>query len=558
MDDPTQPARIQALMTQTPDTNTTAPRTGPTVFLETFGCQMNVLDTQLVRGQLQALGYRFIDDWKLADVILYNTCSVREQAENKALSRVGEVGTLKKDRPGVVLGVIGCMAERDGPDIARRHPQIDLLCGPGELDKIPMLIDNAMKTDRSRLRTKSNAQFALQGNTHRRSSTLAAAEDHLEMLDLSRSFDPDEHKGSAYVRITRGCNKFCTYCVVPMTRGAEVHRPPDHIVDECKKLVDSGVIEVTLLGQTVNHYNYDHAAAVLINGIQQPQIGAIVNNKSPEASSRSRLSLPSVSPSNITTFANLLQRIHDEVPGLRRLRFVTNFPRDFGDDILKVMRDSPRICRYLHLPVQSGSNRMLKLMNRGYEIAEYRDLIDRARAFLPDVQIATDIICGFPSETEEDHQATIELLKFGRFKNAFIFKYSPRPGTAAIDRFKDDVPDDVKRRRNNELLNIQVEMSAKVHAACVGQTLRVFVESISEHSQRESDGALPGFGSTISLGWQKPQRVTQLVGRTDGDLIVCFNGEESMIGSIVDVAIERSTPLTLFGRVESAAATRVQ
>jgi len=519
----------------------------PTVYIETFGCQMNVLDTQLVRGQLHAMGYRFIDDWKLADVILYNTCSVREQAENKALSRVGEVGLLKKERPGVVLGVIGCMAERDGADMTRRHPQIDLLCGPGELDKIPMLIDNVMKTDPQRRRGRGSAQIALQGNTHRRSSTLAAAEDQLEMLDLSRSFDPDEHKGSAYVRITRGCNKFCTYCVVPMTRGAEVHRPPDHIVDECKKLVDSGVIEVTLLGQTVNHYHYDHAAAVTINGVQQPQIGAIVNS----SSSRSRLGTPS-SASRITTFANLLRRIHDEVPGLHRLRFVTNFPRDFGDDILEVMRDSPRICRYLHLPVQSGSNRILKLMNRGYEVEEYRYLIDRARAFLPDVQIASDIICGFPTETQEDHEATIELLRYCRFKNAFIFKYSPRPGTAAIDRFEDDVPDDVKRRRNNELLTIQVDISAKVHAACVGGTLRVFVESISEHSQRESDGALPGSGSTISLGWQKPRRVTQLTGRTDGDLIVCFDGDESMIGSIVEVKIERSSPLTLFGRVEQA------
>ncbi|MCE9592258.1 MAG: radical SAM protein [Planctomycetes bacterium] len=528
----------------------------PTVYIETFGCQMNVLDTQLVRGQLQALGYRFIDDWKQADVILYNTCSVREQAENKALSRVGEVGMLKKERPGVVLGVIGCMAERDGVDMTRRHPQIDLICGPGELDKVPMLIDNVMKTDPKRRGGKFNAQVALQGNMHRRSSTLAAAEDQLEMLDLSRSFDPDEHKGSAYVRITRGCNKFCTYCVVPMTRGAEVHRPPDHIVEECRKLVESGVVEVTLLGQTVNHYHYDHAAAVTINGLQQPQVGSVVNLSSPLSRGekvRERAGVRA-SSSSITSFAELLARIHDEVPALRRLRFVTNFPRDFGDDILQVMRDSPRICRYLHLPVQSGSNRMLKLMNRGYEVREYRDLIDRARAFLPDVQIATDIICGFPTETEEDHAATVELLKYCRFKNAFIFKYSPRPGTAAIDRFEDDVPDDVKRRRNNELLALQIDISGQVHAACVGQTVRVFVESISEHSQRELDGGLPGSGSTVSLGWQKPQRVTQLTGRTDGDLIVCFDGDASMIGSIVEVKIERSAPLTLFGRVEQVSA----
>jgi tRNA-2-methylthio-N6-dimethylallyladenosine synthase len=534
---------------------TPAKPAGPSVYLETFGCQMNVLDTQLVRGQLQALGYRFIDDWKAADVVLYNTCSVREQAENKVYSRIGEVGMLKRDRPEVVLGVIGCMAERDGLDMARRHPQIDLLCGPGELDKVPMLIDNVVKTNWEKRGGIHRAQSALQGNTHRRSSTLAAAEDQLEMLDLSRSFSPDEFKGSAYVRITRGCNKFCTYCVVPNTRGAEVHRPPDHIVEECRKLVEAGVVEVTLLGQTVNHYRYDHAAAVTINGIQQPQVGEVVKkglrlealglgNRSAIVSSLTQASSPKPQAYSVTTFAQLLARIHDEVPALQRLRFVTNFPRDFGDDILQVMADRPRICRYLHLPVQSGSDRILKLMNRGYTVEEYRELLGRVRRFLPDAQLATDIICGFPTETEEDHRATAELLRFGRFKNAFIFKYSPRPGTAAIDRFEDDVPEEVKRRRNNELLTLQTEISAGVHRECVGQTVRVFVESVSVREKRARDA---GNGTSVTLGWEKP--VTQLAGRTDGDLIVCFEGEESLVGSIVEVEVRSAASLTLFGRI---------
>ncbi len=511
-----------------------------TVYLETFGCQMNVLDSQLVRGQLQAMGYKFIDAWKEADVVLYNTCSVRENAENKVYSRIGEVGLLKKEKPGVILGVIGCMAERDGTDMVRRHPQIDILCGPGELDKIPLLIDNTVKTDVNQRGGKSRLHAALQGNTHRRSSTLAAAEDELEMLDLSRSFSPDEVTGSAYVRITRGCNKFCTYCVVPNTRGAEVHRPPDHIVEECRKLVEAGVVEITLLGQTVNHYHYDLDAAVEIKGIQQPQIGAIVGHAGPKVT----LTVDGKTVTRrLTTFAQLLARIHDEIPDLQRLRFVTSFPRDFGDDILQVMADRPRICRYLHLPVQSGSDRVLKLMNRGYPIAEYDQLLERARKYLPDVTIASDLICGFPTETEEDHQATCDLLRRAQFKNCFIFKYSPRPGTAAIDRFKDDVPDDVKRRRNNELLTIQGQVSADVHAGYVGKTVRVFVESISEKSIKAQSAGQGG--GTVQLGWAKP--TTQLTGRTDGDLIVCFDGDESMIGSIIDVTIQRSAPLALFG-----------
>jgi tRNA-2-methylthio-N6-dimethylallyladenosine synthase len=501
------------------------------VYLETFGCQMNVLDSHLVRGQLHALGYTFTDDWKSANIILYNTCSVREHAENKVYSRIGEVGLHKKQHPDILLGVIGCMAERDGLDIAKRYPQIDLLCGPGELDKIPMLIDNTIKTrPTTRKKRTSDTQQALQGNTHRRSSTLAAAEDHLEMLDLSRSFAPEEFQGTAYVRITRGCNKFCTFCVVPYTRGAEIHRPPDHIVDECKKLADAGVVEITLLGQTVNHYHYHHAATVTVSGIQQPQIGRTVTRNTLWNSPR------------VTTFAQLLARIHDQVPHLPRLRFVTNFPRDFGDDILEVIATHPRICRYLHIPAQSGSNRLLALMNRGYTVEEYKNLLLRARAALPDVQIAGDLICGFPTETDQDHQASCDLLRHAQYKNCFIFKYSPRPGTTAIDRFTDDVPEHLKRTRNNDLLKIQSAVSARIHQTFIGKTVRAFVESVSCKTARANAANTP---DTVTLTWEKPP--TQLTSRTDGDLIVVFDGHPSLVGSIVDVKIDHATPLTLFG-----------
>lgn len=510
------------------------------VYLETFGCQMNVLDSQLVRSQLLGLGYRFTENWKKADVILYNTCSVREHAEQKVYSRIGRVSKLKKQQGrSFVLGVIGCMAEREGKSIASRYPDIDLLCGPGELDKVPMLIDNVVKTNPKFRGGKYRVQTALQGNTHRRSSTFAAAEDELEMLDLARSFSPDEHSGSAYVRITRGCNKFCTYCVVPNTRGAEVHRPPQHIIDECKKLVDSGVVEITLLGQTVNHYHYDNAAAVMSeHGIVQPQVGSVITVNGSRSNS-----------DDITTFANLLYRIHEEVPGLQRLRFVTSFPRDFGDDILQVIRDCPRICRYLHLPVQSGSDRILKLMNRDYTVEMFEDLLGRVRSYLPDCQIASDLICGFPTETEEDHQLTARLLERSRFKNCFIFKYSPRPGTAAIDRFTDDVDDATKKRRNNELLDIQTTVSTQIHQEMIGKTVRVFVEALSKQSQKD---AVSAADPSITLGWEKPRTTTQLCGRTDGDLIVMFDGDESMIGSIIEAEIQSALPLTLFGKLLTA------
>ncbi|MCA9290723.1 MAG: MiaB/RimO family radical SAM methylthiotransferase [Phycisphaerales bacterium] len=504
------------------------------VYLETFGCQMNELDSELVRGQLAALGYRFTTNAAEADVVLYNTCSVRQQAENKALSRVGLMGIRKQESDRrLVLGVIGCMAEREGAGMLKRYPQIDLLCGPGELDRLPMLIDNALKADASVLADR----VALQGNTSRRTATLAAAEDNLEMLDLSRAFDPDRATSgarSAYVRITRGCNKFCTYCVVPYTRGAEVHRPPDAIVDECRMLADQGVVEITLLGQTVNHYRYEHGAALTVGGEEAAQVGPGLGAFRRTAPVGAR----------VTSFADLLARIHDEVPSIARLRFVTSYPRDFGDDILAVMRDSPRICRYLHVPAQSGSNRVLKTMNRGYTVEEYLEFIDRARSFLPDVSIAGDFIVGFPTETEEDFEASAALVRRVGFKNNFIFKYSPRPGTTAWDRLPDDVPDEVKRRRNNALLAVQGEVSAEVHGAYAGRTVEVFVEQISQQSAART--------GNVELGWA-PARV-QMSGRTGGDLITVFDlpadvSAASLIGRVVPVRVTGAGTLILYGEL---------
>src|SRR4051794_1085974 len=516
------------------------------LYLETFGCQMNVLDSELVLGQLRAQGYESTEDRDRADVIIYNTCSVREHAEQKVWSRLGELRARKKADPALVIGVIGCMAERDGKGIFQRYPHVDILCGPGELDKLPAMVHNAVVTGEefrvqssefredasdpslmnAKLQTLNSPirkrQVALMGANVRRSGTLEAAQDNLELLDLSRSVSPEDDVAQAYVRITRGCNKFCTYCVVPYTRGPEVHRPPGNIVDEVKRLADAGVREVTLLGQTINHYHFKHG-----DGRE-------------------------------TTFAELLYMVHEAVPHLPRLRFVTSFPRDFTDEALQAMRDCERICRYLHVPAQHGKDRVLRLLNRGYTDGQYKDFIDRARGWMPDRAIASDLIVGFPTETDEEFEQTKQLVRDCRFKNSFIFKYSPRPGTVAIQRFADDVPEDVKRRRNNELLAVQGEISAENNRAMVGRTVQVLVEGESKLTARQAYPATPG---GVELGWEKRRRErqaeaerarphrTQLVGRTGGDQVVVFDGELGLKGELVDIEIVDARQMTLFARL---------
>ena len=502
-----------------------------TLYLETFGCQMNVLDSELVLGQLRGQGYESTDDRDAADVILFNTCSVREKAEQKVWSRLGELRPVKQERPGVVIGVMGCLAEREGEGLLERFPHVDLLCGPGELDKLPGMVMNAVATlskdEGGRMRDEGDqtslhpssfrlhpyAQVALLGSTSRRSSTLDAAEDHLELLDLSRAISPGDDVSQAYVRITRGCNKFCTYCVVPYTRGAEVHRPPQNIIDEVKKLADAGAREVTLLGQTINHYAFAHGGG------------------------------------RVTSFADLLYQIHEAVPHLPRLRFVTSYPRDFTDEALQAMRDCERICRYLHVPAQHGSDRVLKAMNRGYTIGEYYDFIDRAREMMPDLSVASDFIVGFPTETEEEFQSCKEVVRRCRFKNSFIFKYSPRPGTAAINRFADDVPEPVKRRRNNELLAVQQEVIGELTREMVDQTVEVMVEGESKLVSRRASypSSNVELGAVLSRRFAADENV-QLVGRTRGDQIVCFDGDPALKGSLLNVTITGAKGMTLFAR----------
>ena len=538
------------------------------LYLETFGCQMNVLDSELVLGQLLGQGFESTTDRDSADVVLYNTCSVRERAEQKVWSRLGELRPIKQQRPELVIGVIGCMAERDGTDIFRKFPHVDILCGPGELDKLPAMVQNAVVTSTEgaearrhegteggdegdachgsaegrtvpeMISHRGKSRFlALMGSNSRRSSTLGAAEDSLELLDLSRAISPADPARQAYVRITRGCNKFCTYCVVPYTRGPEVHRPSQNIIDEVRRLADSGTREVTLLGQTINHYAYDHGDG------------------------------------RKTRFGQLLYDIHEAVPHLPRLRFVTSYPRDFTNEALQAMRDCERICRYLHAPAQHGSNRILKAMNRGYTIEEYYEFVERARQMMPDVSIASDFIVGFPTETEEEFQVTKDVIRRCRFKNSFIFKYSPRPGTVAIRRFADDVPDEVKKRRNNELLAVQNAVTRELGEEMIGRMVEVIVEGPSglggggasvENGHPAGNGNLNGSanvsgGTSVAVsrrvelgarlrGLERRDGAAQLVGRTRGDQIVHFEGETNLAGELVDVEITAARGLSLFGR----------
>ncbi len=468
-----------------------------TVYLETMGCQMNVLDSELVLGQLRAKGYAPTTDMTAADLVLLNTCSVRDHAEQKALSRLGALKKPKGCNPEMVVGVIGCMAERDPDGIFGKMPHVDLVCGPGELNKITTLIEE-VQAGRARA-------IALSQSHSRRNTPIERALEHdsVEALDLSRDPVPGQSVLQSYIRVQRGCDKFCTFCVVPFTRGPERSRPPSQIVDEANMLADRGAREVTLLGQTVNSYVHRE------NG--RP-----------------------------VRLAGLLARVA-EVAGIERVRFVTCFPGDFTDDIFEVMRDVPEVCEYLHLPVQSGSDAVLERMRRQYTVNEFVDLVDRGREYVPGLAVASDFIVGFCGETEEDHEASLSLIERCAFKNIFVFKYSQRPGTVAQKRGEDDVPDEVKRRRNTELLACQERISAARNPGLIGSTVEVLVEGYSKAAVKAQE-AEQTRGEEV--GWR---RSDQLVGRTRADRIVVFPGKPADIGRLARVRITAATALTLHG-----------
>lgn len=446
---------------------------------------MNKLDTTLVTSALEEAGFDFTESVKEADVVLINTCSVREHAEQRVLSHLGHLKHIKESRPDLVVGVIGCMAQRLG-DKLLESGAVNLVCGPAEIPQIKQLIANALKEKKKYL--------AVTDKIRRK-----ATEQHNQALEEFESIygiDSELIPSQAFVRVMRGCNNFCSYCVVPYVRGPEVSRPPEAIIEQIKKLAGHGVKQVTLLGQTVNSYKYKQGARTW-------------------------------------SLADLLDAASN-IEGVEWLRFVTSYPfEEFFEDIMHVMAGSPKVCKYLHLPAQSGSDKILQAMNRNYTAAWYLELLDCARAIVQDISIAGDFIVGFPGETDEDFQATVELATKARYRNTFIFKYSPRPGTASDKRLKDTVPAEVKQKRNVELLAVQEKISDELSKDFLGKQVKVLVEGLSKKSQVNID----------------KDESPQLIGRTSGDWIVVFNGPQSLAGQFSNVKIMRTSPLTLFGEM---------
>jgi len=462
------------------------------VYIETTGCQMNKLDSELVADTLQQQDCRIVPHLRDAQAVLINTCSVRRHAEEKVFSRLGHFHYHQR-RFGSpkVIAVIGCMAQRIPETIRSRCPFVDIVCGPGRLYQIGKLVKQAL-LDRPDALTAVD-DFRAQRKARR------PDDDPLEQLDLSRQ--PVAGVSQAYVRAQRGCDNFCSYCVVPYARGPQRSRPPQSILQEVRQLADAGCVEITLLGQTINSYKYTH------NG-------------------------------TTCNLADLLYRVH-EITGPSRIRFITSYPADFNPEIFHAMADLERVCPYLHMPAQSGSNRILRAMNRKYTTEQYLELISTARRIVTGISFAGDFIVGFPGETEKDFQASLDLLQQVRYKNCFLFKYSVRDGTAAARRHTDDVPPAVKQQRLQALMDAQNHISLQDNRQLIGSSVEVLTEGPSKR-QRHA----PAAGAES----------VQLTGRTITDKIVVFDGPQDLTGKIVTVEITDASPLTLFARLADSTA----
>lgn len=460
----------------------------PKLYIETVGCQMNMLDSELVVASLRKEGYEVVDSPAKADAILFNTCSVRAHAEDKIYSALGRLKHAKRQNPDKVIGVLGCMAQNHQKLIFERAPFVDLVVGPGQLHQVPELIR----------KVAAGAGHQLEVSLDRKAGSRHEVEQSFESYDPLRDPEMRPSQYQAFVRIMIGCDKFCTYCIVPKVRGPEQSRPASHILAEARKLADEGCREITLLGQTVN--SYKHRAE----------------------------------DSRLWRLSDLLASL-SEIEGLARLKFVTNYPKDMTDDLLQAVRDLPKVSPYLHVPAQSGSNAVLQRMKRGYTIEEYREMMARIRETVPDASVTSDFIVGFCGETDEDFQQTVDLVRESRFKNSFIFKYSERPGTKGAELFPDDVPEEVKKYRNNELLALQNAISEEDNQPFIGQQVEILVEGPSKNAVKHGD-----VDSTGPL---------QLTGRTHDDRIVVFDGNRRQIGQLLPVSIYDANAFTLFGAV---------
>ena len=460
------------------------------LWIETVGCQMNVLDSELVVAALRRDGWTMAPSRVEADAVFFNTCSVRQHAEDKIYSALGRVRTEKRDRPGMIVGVLGCMAQKDQDLVRKRAPWVDLVVGPGQLHRIGGLLDEIRAGSGPRMEVSLNR----------------TAGSRLSVAESFESYDPDRDPQmrptpfQALVRTQTGCDKFCAFCVVPGVRGPEQARPPEAIERECRKLVAEGCREITLIGQTVNSYRWNSGDTTV------------------------RLS-------------DLLERL-DAIDGLNRIKFVTNYPRDMTDDLIEAVRDLPKVSPYLHVPAQHGCDAVLTRMKRGYSIGLYRDMIARVRQAVPHASITSDFIVGFCGETEEEFESSVALVHEIGFRNSFIFKYSPRPGTKAFDRQVDDVPESIKRSRNNRLLEAQTQVSLAGNQSFLGRTVEILIEGLSPHEELniESLGSAPAADTMV-----------QLVGRTTCDRIVVVDAPWRVVGRMLLVTITEVGAWTLSG-----------
>lgn len=427
------------------------------VYIETYGCQMNLADTEIVLGILKKQGYDVTDNPENADVVLLNTCSIRDNAEQRIYGRIGNLKTLKQDKPGLVLGVLGCMAERLRKDLVEDKKVVDLVVGPDEYRRLPEYIDVAFNGDKG----------------------IGVKLSRTETYD---DIEPHREDGiSAWISVMRGCDKFCSFCVVPFTRGRERSRSLQSIIGELENLSSRGFKEITLLGQNVNSYLDEQ-----------------------------------------NDFADLLAAAA-KVDKTMRIRFSTSHPQDISDKLLYTISEHQNLCNYIHLPVQSGSNRILDLMNRTYTIEHYLNLIEKAKKIIPGVSFSTDIISGFPTETWEDHLATIEVMKQVRYDGAYMFKYSPREGTKAF-KMEDDVIEDVKSKRLQEIIDLQQQISLEKNQEMIGSEEIVLVEGFSKKSNEF------------------------LSGRTDTNkMVIVPINSDIKVSDYIKVKINKATSGTLFG-----------
>ncbi|OUO74375.1 tRNA (N6-isopentenyl adenosine(37)-C2)-methylthiotransferase MiaB [Bacteroides sp. An269] len=433
------------------------------LFIETYGCQMNVADSEVVASIMQMAGYTPCDTLDEADAVFMNTCSIRDNAEQKILNRLEFFHALRKKRKHLIVGVLGCMAERVKEDLITNH-HVDLVAGPDAYLALPDLIASVEAGEK-------------------------AINVELSTTETYRDVIPSRICGnriSGYVSIMRGCNNFCHYCIVPYTRGRERSRDVASILNEVNDLRQKGYKEVTLLGQNVNSYRFEQ------------EDGSVI------------------------TFPILLRTVAEAIPDMR-VRFTTSHPKDMSDETLHVIAEVPNVCKHIHLPVQSGSSRILKLMNRKYTREWYLERVAAIRRIIPDCGLSTDIFSGFHSETEEDHQMSLSLMRECAYDSAFMFKYSERPGTYASKHLPDDIPEEVKIRRLNELIELQNQLSAESNAKDVGKTFEVLVEGISKRSKE------------------------QLFGRTEQNKVVVFDRGMHRIGDFVKVRITDSSSATLKG-----------